>query len=105
MRIQQRMVGNVAIIDLTGRLMLGDGDELLRDKVKGLIQQGQKRLVLNLTRSPVSGEGPAVLNLAIHTRQTRRMDRRTPSGRCCHVAWNRRTNLSASFRVTHSALR
>jgi anti-sigma B factor antagonist len=48
MQIQQRMVGNVAIIDLTGRLMLGDGDELLRDKVKGLIQQGQKRLVLNL---------------------------------------------------------
>ena len=48
MQIQHRMVGDVAIVDLNGRLMLGDGDDLLRDKVDGLIQQGQKRLVLNL---------------------------------------------------------
>jgi len=52
MRIQQRLVGNVAIIDLTGRLMLREGDELLRDKVKSLIQQGQKRFVLNLADVP-----------------------------------------------------
>ena len=52
MRIQQRMVGDVAIIDLTGRLMLREGDELLRDKVKSLIQQGQKRFVLNLADVP-----------------------------------------------------
>jgi len=52
MRIQQRMVGDVAIIDLTGRLMLREGDELLRDKIKSLIQQGQKRFVLNLADVP-----------------------------------------------------
>ena len=52
MRIQQRMVGDVAIIDLTGRLMLREGDELLRDKVRSLIQQGQKRFVLNLADVP-----------------------------------------------------
>ena len=48
MRIQQRMVGDVVIIDLNGNLRLGDGDELLRDMVNRLIQQGQNRLVLNL---------------------------------------------------------
>ena len=52
MQIQHRIVGEVAIIDLNGRLALGDGDELLRDKVKGLIQQGENRLVLNLTDVP-----------------------------------------------------
>jgi anti-sigma B factor antagonist len=52
MRIQHRMVGDVAIIDLNGKLTLGDGDELLRDKVNRLIQQGQKRLVLNLADVP-----------------------------------------------------
>jgi anti-sigma B factor antagonist len=46
------MVGHVTIVDLNGRLMLGDGDDLLQDKVKGLIQQGQKRLVLNLADVP-----------------------------------------------------
>jgi anti-sigma B factor antagonist len=52
MRIQQRMVGEVAIIDLNGKLTLGDGDELLRDKVNRLIQQGQKKIVLNLADVP-----------------------------------------------------
>jgi len=52
MQIQHRMVGNVAIVDLNGRLMLGDGDDLLRDTVNGLIQHGQKRLVLNLADVP-----------------------------------------------------
>ena len=52
MQIRHRIVGEVAIIDLNGRLALGDGDELLRDKVKGLIQQGENRLVLNLTDVP-----------------------------------------------------
>jgi anti-sigma B factor antagonist len=52
MRIQQRMVGDVAIIDLNGKLTLGEGDQLLRDTVNRLIQQGQKRLVLNLADVP-----------------------------------------------------
>ncbi len=48
MRIQQRMVGEVVIIDLSGRLTLGDGAELLRDTVNRLIEQGQTKIVLNL---------------------------------------------------------
>ncbi len=48
MRIQQRMVGEVAIIDLNGDLTLDEGDELLRDTVSRLLQQGQKKIVMNL---------------------------------------------------------
>ncbi len=52
MQIHQRSVGDVVIIDLNGKMTLGEGDELLRDKVNSLIQQGQKRLVLNLAEVP-----------------------------------------------------
>jgi len=52
MHIQQRSVGDVTIIDMSGKMTLGEGDELLRDKVNSLIQQGQKRIVLNLAEVP-----------------------------------------------------
>lgn len=52
MHIQQRSVGDVTIIDMSGKMTLGEGDELLRDKVNSLVQQGQKRIVLNLAEVP-----------------------------------------------------
>jgi anti-sigma B factor antagonist len=52
MQIHQRSIGDVTIIDLQGKITLGEGDELLRDKVNSLIQQGQKKLVLNLAEVP-----------------------------------------------------
>ena len=52
MQIHQRTVGDVTVIDMHGKMTLGEGDELLRDKVNSLIQQGQKKLVLNLAEVP-----------------------------------------------------
>lgn len=52
MHIHERAVGNITIIDVNGRMTLGEGQELLRDKVNSLIQQGQKNLVLNLAEVP-----------------------------------------------------
>jgi len=52
MQIEQRSAGDVMIIDLKGKMTLGEGDELLRDKVNSLIQQGMKKLVLNLAEVP-----------------------------------------------------
>jgi anti-sigma B factor antagonist len=52
MHIHERSVGDVTIIDVNGRMTLGEGQELLRDKVNSLIQQGQKKLVLNLAEVP-----------------------------------------------------
>jgi anti-sigma B factor antagonist len=49
MQITERHVGDVTIIDLNGRLVLGDGDELLRDKVNSLVQQGHNQLIANLS--------------------------------------------------------
>ncbi len=52
MQIEQRAVGDVVVLDLKGRVTLGEGDELLKDKVNSLLNQGQKKVVLNLAEVP-----------------------------------------------------
>ena len=52
MQIDQRAVGDVVILDLKGKITLGEGDELLKDKVNSLVNQGHKKIVLNLADVP-----------------------------------------------------
>ena len=52
MLIEERIVGDVTILDLKGKMTLGEGDELLKDKINSLIHQGQKNLLLNLEGVP-----------------------------------------------------
>jgi anti-sigma B factor antagonist len=52
MQIEQRALGDVVVLDLKGRVTLGEGDELLKDKVNSLINQGLKKIVLNLAEVP-----------------------------------------------------
>ncbi len=43
-----RRVGDVAIVDLAGRITLGEGSGLVRNTIKELIASGQKSILLNL---------------------------------------------------------
>jgi anti-sigma B factor antagonist len=52
MQIVERTAGDVLILDVKGRITLGEGDELLKDKVNSLLNQGQKKIVLNLAEVP-----------------------------------------------------
>jgi anti-sigma B factor antagonist len=52
MQIDQRAVGDVVVLDLKGRITMGEGDELLKDKVNSLVNQGHKKIVLNLAEVP-----------------------------------------------------
>ena len=52
MQIEERAVGDVVVLDLKGRVTLGEGDQLLKDKVNSLVNQGRKRIVLNLAGVP-----------------------------------------------------
>jgi anti-sigma B factor antagonist len=52
MQIDQRSVGDVVVLDLKGKITLGEGDELLKDKVNSLVNQGHKKIVLNLADVP-----------------------------------------------------
>ena len=49
LELVERTVGDVVIIDLSGKITLGEGgDAMLKDKVRSLLQQGRKKLILNL---------------------------------------------------------
>ncbi|MEZ5316466.1 MAG: STAS domain-containing protein [Vicinamibacterales bacterium] len=52
MQIEERVVGEVTILDLNGKITLGEGDEALKDKINSLIMQGRKRILLNLAEVP-----------------------------------------------------
>ena len=52
MQIDERVVSGVTILDLKGKMTLGEGDELLKDKVNSLVNQGHKKIVLNLADVP-----------------------------------------------------
>ncbi len=52
MQIHEREMGSVTILDIHGKLTLGEGDELLRDKVNSLVHQGRKQILLNLADVP-----------------------------------------------------
>ena len=52
MQIEERSAGDVTVLDLKGKMTLGEGDELLKDKINSLIQQGRRKVVLNLEGVP-----------------------------------------------------
>jgi anti-sigma B factor antagonist len=52
MHIDERAVGNVTILDLKGKITLGEGDEVLRERIGQLSQKDQKRILLNLAEVP-----------------------------------------------------
>ena len=46
--INSRVSGDVTIVDVAGKITLGDGSAMLRDKVKELSAAGTKKILLNL---------------------------------------------------------
>jgi len=48
MKASIRQVEGVTIVDLSGRIKLGEGSSVLRDTVKDLLGKGQKNILLNL---------------------------------------------------------
>ena len=52
MQIEERVVNDVTILDLKGKITLGDGDEALRDRINSLAHQNRLRILLNLENVP-----------------------------------------------------
>lgn len=48
MKVNTRQVDGVTILDLSGRITLGEGSVTLRDTIRDLIAKGQKNILLNL---------------------------------------------------------
>lgn len=52
MKIEERAVDGVTILDLHGKMLIGEGDEQLREKINSLVDNGTQKIVLNLAEVP-----------------------------------------------------
>lgn len=48
MTLTERRVGDVTVLDLNGRLVLEEGDAVLRERVRALTDEGRLKILLNL---------------------------------------------------------
>jgi len=48
MKASTRQVNGVAVVDMSGRITLGEGSVVLRETVRDLITKGEKKILLNL---------------------------------------------------------
>ena len=48
MKVSNRQVDGIAVVDMSGRITLGEGSVVLRDTVRDLVTKGQKKILLNL---------------------------------------------------------
>ena len=48
LKMTERTVDGVAVLDLEGRIVLGEESSALRERVKNLLGQDRKRIVLNM---------------------------------------------------------
>jgi anti-sigma B factor antagonist len=72
MQIEERIVGTVTILDLKGKITLGEGDEVLKDKINSLILQDRPRILLNFEGVPYidsAGLGAVVRTYTTVSRQ------------------------------------
>lgn len=85
MKIEQHHEdNNVVVLDLQGKLMIGEGDVMLREKVDGLMEDGHRRIVLDLEDVPYvdsAGLGEIVRCYTALSRKNGRLKLRNPSKR------------------------
>jgi anti-sigma B factor antagonist len=48
MKASNRQIDGITIVDLSGRITLGEGSVVLRDTIRDLVSKGKTRILLNL---------------------------------------------------------
>ena len=71
MEIKERTVGAVTILDLNGKLTIGDGAQLLKDKSESLVFQKRIQVIVNLAAVPYIDSGGLGQLIACYTTLTR----------------------------------
>ncbi len=50
MKATVRKIGTVSVVDLSGKITIGEGDVVLREKVSELLDGGDRQILLNLEK-------------------------------------------------------
>jgi anti-sigma B factor antagonist len=48
LEVTERQAGDVTILDMSGSVRMGGGSIALRNAIRGLVEQGKKKILLNL---------------------------------------------------------
>ena len=56
-KIEERLLSRVTVLDLTGKLMTDESAQHLKDKINSLISQGRTHILLNLRNVPYIDSG------------------------------------------------
>jgi anti-sigma B factor antagonist len=48
LEVTERQAGDVTILDMNGSVRMGEGAIALRNSIRGLVEQGKKKILLNL---------------------------------------------------------
>lgn len=76
MMINEREFGGVTVLEFLGKMTLGEGDEIMKDKVQSLIAQGRRQIVFDFRGTPYidsSGLGELVRSYTAVSRQRGRV--------------------------------
>ena len=57
MKITERKVGDVTVLDIEGKILLGEGNVQLKRKIDELVERNEIRVVLNLEQVPYMDSG------------------------------------------------
>ena len=81
LKMSQREVDGVTVVALDGRIVLGEESNALREKVKGLVAEGKKKIVLNVNNITfIDSAGLGTLVSSHHTAK-----KEGASVRLCHL--------------------
>jgi anti-sigma B factor antagonist len=81
LKMSQREVDGVTVVALDGRIVLGEESNALREKVKGLLAEGKKKIVLNVNNIAfIDSAGLGILVASHHTAK-----KEGASLRLCHL--------------------
>lgn len=50
MKVTVRDIGKVTVVDLSGKITIGEGDVVLRERVSELLEGGKQNILLNLSK-------------------------------------------------------
>lgn len=52
MKLSYRLVDGVSVLDVEGKILLGEGDIQIKQAIDDLLEQGNKKYLLNLAKVP-----------------------------------------------------
>ena len=68
LKVTNREVGGVSVVQLEGRIVLGEESNALRERVKGLLTENKKKIVLNMDNvTYIDSAGLGTLVAAYHS--------------------------------------